>query len=299
VTRSRDEGSPEGRRSLEDYDDDELRAEARRRGLPIGRTLSRTLLLDLLRSEDEEDPEHPSPSAAPLELSEVFATMSMAKVFARQGLDDEASKLYRVLNRRTRGVDHLELPERYGGSWLTVLPRSTSSLFCCWEIEQVLDERVEKLVGDGDGHRTLRIVSSWRSGEGIAHSVYDELEVELVGELLLHGCRPGALHRIALGWLASNGDFVPLCHIDGGVATPDEAPSNHRRQVWRVLEAPSFSRRAFFRAGLIEDLESRSLPPSPWSDGADEVRVAIHHGETCSRYQAMVRRSPSSRSTLG
>lgn len=105
--------SPETRAALEALDDEALRAEARARGFPVGRTLSRAQILDLLAGEDEEGGEAADAAAAPPGDASAFSTVTLARLYAQQGLEREAAVVCRsVLAARPGDARARRLLER-------------------------------------------------------------------------------------------------------------------------------------------------------------------------------------------
>ena len=86
---------PDPRAALEALDDEALRAEARARGLPVGRTLSRSQLLALLAGDDEEGGEAEEAALPAGAEPAPLPTVTLARLYAQQGLEEEAAVLCR------------------------------------------------------------------------------------------------------------------------------------------------------------------------------------------------------------
>lgn len=99
--------------------DEELRREARSLGLPVGRTLSRDQLLGLLEGADGdvEDERFERSDGAELSLTSHLSTVTMATLYAQQGLNREASDVCRaILERNPKDERARRLWERLSGT---------------------------------------------------------------------------------------------------------------------------------------------------------------------------------------
>jgi len=120
---------------LSKLDDDELRLVARSRGLPVGRTLTRDQLLELLSEPPDETDDHEMRSGEAddggADLPSRLSTVTMAKLFARQGLDREAAEVCRAVlarqpleERARRLLERLAQPSpEIGDSGVLTTPR--------------------------------------------------------------------------------------------------------------------------------------------------------------------------------
>lgn len=293
------------RDALEEMSDLQLRQEAHQLGLPVGRSLGRDQLIELLLGVGDE-PEREPEEASGAELPPAFSTVSMAKLLSRQGMDQQAAAVCReVLSRRpdegrARLLLHRLVPSeqqrrrsispRYRlvaqlvdpedgppveprhrpqpsvSSSVELMAQGPSVLFALWELAPAHDHRVAEVAGDG-GCRVLRLFSAWRGAQGIDRHTRD-LEVERrSSHLRVEGCPPGAVHRAAVGWLADDGRFFPLCQSEPTTTAPGR-PFDERRALWvpsrtGVPEATDAS--AVRR--LLERIEGASAILLPWEEG--------------------------------
>jgi len=287
-------------------DDEALRALARSRGFPVGRTLSRAQLVDLLTGEDEEEEDvQPAPDAP---TSTPLSTVTLARLYAQQGLEREAAALCRSVlaaqpgDARARrlverlaaarrsarpapavadegrhrfppfhGADALAteraaepLPESYGCPQLELLPRSPTTLYAYWDFDPERERHARELAAE-PARRVLRLFSAWRGTLGVERCTRDVALDDQRRDAFVGACRPGALHRAAVGWLDRDGQFVPLCH-SGSTQTPADRPHAPRRPVWRTLGAGRLAAPTVEAAvRLIERLKQPRVPMTlPW-----------------------------------
>lgn len=253
---------------LEELTDEELRLEARRRGLPVGGSLSREQLLALLTSsadqpeategfDDEEDADSTSD----------FPTVTMARLYAEQGHRGEAARLCRVILARepdegrarellarlaetrpeprrvstaqrsptlTSSFDEgsarlsKEVPSSYGEPMVLLTAVNPSELHVAWEAPSQTVDQARRHAGKGAA-LVLRLFSAWRGDEGVERRTADSAAKSAMGSAFVRPCAPGALHRAALGFSVED-RFIPIIH-SGSAATPAGEPSRSRRRL--------------------------------------------------------------------
>jgi hypothetical protein len=262
------------RRSLRELSDDELRREADRLGMTVGRTLSRAQLIDLVAAalDDMEGSSSEPPAALDGGLEDLPGTVptpTLARLLTEQGFDREAAAVARAVLRirpgdsragRVLAALHEEgsaragapsdltcpddrpeprpsLLERYGETIVLLLVRSSASLWAGWDVSPRDDENAAKAAGPG-ARRALRVFSA-RGVAGHVEARSSDLDIEgPSGEIVVTGCWSGAAHRAALGWRSADGSFAPSGHSILA-RTPPASVSRRARSSWSVAPAPA------------------------------------------------------------
>lgn len=202
------------------------------------------------------------------EPAEPFATVSLARLLAKQGAkqraaeicrevlarqpgDERAQRLLRELSsgedrdpraaRPVRAEESQELAASSEESSVLLLARSPEVVVVLWESGSGPEERAAALAGPG-ATRVLRLFSTWRGTAGVETRTRDLPAEGRTGHRAIEGCRPGAVHSAALGWLdPSRGIFIPTAHSETA-RTPAAGPSPRRRALW--ARPPAVERRS-------------------------------------------------------
>ena len=283
------------RDELESLSLDALRSEARRCGLPVGRTLSRRQLIELLSCDTIEGSDVESvegtESSATL-IPPRLATVTMASIFAEQGLETEAAQLCRAVlarkphepraSRLLRRLERSEaagrlLPAGQGGSHVALWWQGPTVLFAAWQVEREpgdIDGRAARLAGAG-ATRVLRLFSAWRDATGVRQQVRDEPVDGLRGQMFLEEVPAGATHRAAVGWLGETGNFLPLCSSPAA-STPTAAPLPAReRPRWAALTPAAERPRSRAAAEkLAARLQQPGVRDFPWEGARGDEPLA-------------------------
>lgn len=240
---------------LESLTLDELRQEARRCGLIVGKKLSREQLVALLQGEDERDEEITvdEPSQIPLTME----TVAMAKIAARQGLLDEARRICQSILTREPGSKRArafleELGETVDGDettwenevvapdpWIVAALAGAGRLRVEWFCDDASEAMALRML-PGAAQRVLRVFSVWLDDEGVRSVTRDESVSELASAVFLEGFQSDVLHRLAFGLCDDSGRFLPICHTEqiGALIGPSEGTEEHIPTRAEVEESP-------------------------------------------------------------
>jgi hypothetical protein len=304
------------RRELDQLTDEQLRREVRRKGMIVGRVLSRQQLIDLILGPTEDGAPAEEAPTVDGPRAELFATVSLARLMVGQGMRRRAEEICRdVLDREPgdeRAIQVLEslgvplteamfeatgvavtqqrepgaAPQGGGRGDLGVhrmevvlLARSPESLIVLWDGVEAIDRRAAELMGEG-AIRTLRLFSTWRSSTGMECPAEDFDGLARSGDLVLIGRQPGAVHRAAVGWRGRDGAFLSLGHSTIS-RTPPAAPSPWRRSSWgRVAISVAPARSRYRLEGLLSRWRTELPGRSLW-DGATLGSGAQGEGAPC------------------
>lgn len=289
---------------LDRLTDEELRAAARARGLPVGSGLERGQLLALLEGggldEAEPDPSAPAPAGDGPALS----TVTIARLYAEQGHAAEAARVCRaVLARRPderrarallarlsevraappRGRSHApsaepaaEPPPRgasapsapvfaAAGDGVVLVAVAPRRLHAFWNASAAAVARAASH-GGGAGELVLRLFSAWRGTDGVVRRTTDDA-APAEGERFLDGCAPGAVHRAALGWLSPSRGFVPVVHSAVAETAPGRAVAAGRSETVALAFSRELRRGEVAASRLLARLADALPMDLPWERG--------------------------------
>ncbi|MBI2894804.1 MAG: DUF4912 domain-containing protein [Deltaproteobacteria bacterium] len=199
------------------------------------------------------------------EAQDEFETLTMAEVYAAQGLVEQASKIARAIALREPDnaaaaalaskleaqieaakpppgpppgplfLDLEEPPDRYGEDVVSLLMVEPSLVYVYWEVTEGGRAGARASLG-GDGHLTLRFFSARAEETSIRDEPLDHGRD--VGEFFFHGVVAGARHRVAIGLRSADGRFAPIAH-SSPAWTPPASPSEDTRVEWMKVLPPA------------------------------------------------------------
>ena len=229
------------------------------RARELGRTLTRTpptsptaktVSHGAAEEEDDHDGAPPDESGPPR-----FETLTMAEVYAAQGLPDDARRIASALlerdpeNAGARALlDRLpeqglpedaaaEPPAAYGQDLTCLHLVRPDVLYAWWEVTQGGQSRAQGLLGE-PGRLTLRLFTATATGTSLRDSPVDD---QAVGDLFLRDVATDARHRVAVGLLGPGGRFVPIAH-SRSLWTPRQEPCPDTRLEWMEVPLTAGSR---------------------------------------------------------
>ena len=292
------------RRDLEALTKRELCIKIRALGLPVGRTLKKAQLVELLLGLEEDESGTQTESReevfAPVDSAKLFATVSLARLLAAQGMASESIEVCRAVLREdpheprarellgvlSRTADSRESREkepassplpthrRFGWSRVLLLTVDPQKLWVSWEVSDEGDERAANLAGVG-ARRVLRLFSAHRGVREIERLTRDMDLSSTWGRLNLDRCRPAASHTAAVGWLSSGSRFVPSAH-SAVVWTPAAGVATTSHAVRTLsIPLPTAPLRGRSLEGLLQRWRSALGPDSIWPEFEGDAAVEL------------------------
>ena len=195
-----------------------------------------------------------------------FETLTMAEVYAAQGLADDARRIASALLARDPDhpgaralLDRLaeqalpadagdEPPAAYGQDIACLHLVRPDVLYAWWEVTPDGRGRAQGLLG-APGQLTLRLSTATANGAHLRDTPIDD---QPVGDLFLRDVMTDARHRVAVGLLGPEGRFAPIAHSQP-LWTPRVEPCPDTRIEWmevplaaggRTVSPPQPTRRA-------------------------------------------------------
>ena len=168
-------------------------------------------------------------------------------------------------------LDLEEPPETYGVDEVTILARDPHTLFVYWEVTG--DGRAAARAAlRGDGALLLRVFSVSTSPEGQSETQTIDVRLDWDhGRRYLAAPRPGAHVTAAVGLVAADGRFAPICHAPR-IKVPWADPGPDGPVEWMDVE-PSRS-----RGGELERPRIRQRGPASALAGAGRAGLPRWHG---------------------